>query len=60
MANPNKSMVELDGDAKILLNEIKSQLLKQNSKETKLTTKTSYRSIVKTAIEEYHKKMIVQ
>jgi len=54
----SKSMIELDEQAKILLNEIKSYLLKQNSTQPNLTSKTSYRSIVKTAIEEMHKKLI--
>jgi len=53
-----KAMIELDGDAKILLNEIKSVLLKRNSAQPDTAKKTSYRAIVKMAIEEYHKKLL--
>lgn len=54
----DKSMIELDNQAKILLNELKSYFLKQKSKEPNLAQKTSYRSITKLAIEELHKKLI--
>jgi len=59
MTNPDqKAMIELDKQAKILLNEIKSYLLKKNSTQPDLSQKTSYRSITKMAIEELHKKLI--
>jgi len=54
----DKSMIELDNQAKILLNEIKSILLKKKSTEPKLTQKTSYRAITKMAIEELHTRLI--
>jgi hypothetical protein len=53
-----KSMIELDGQAKIQLNEIKSYYLKLKAKEPNLSQKTSYRAITKTAIDELHKKLI--
>lgn len=53
---PRKAMVELDQHVKQQLNEIKSHLLKNNS--DKPYTASSYRAIVKQAVQELHDKLL--
>lgn len=53
-----KSMINLDSETKILLNEIKSVLLNRNSAQPNMYEKTSYRAIAKMAIEQLHAKLL--
>lgn len=56
-ADEDKNMVNVDDKTKILMNDIKAHLLKK-SNDPHASVKTSYRSIVKMAIEDYHKKLV--
>lgn len=56
----HKSMVALDPLAKVQLNEIKIHLLKMKKAEPNVSSKTSYRAIVRQSIDELHKRLIVQ